>query len=100
MTSATNEMSTNALARSRTWSPTFAGSCANPSHSEDVNSSDKRESPARESDPALRLRRPPCARHTRGERAQQCPRQESNLVFDLRRVACDSGTLRGQTVEA
>jgi hypothetical protein len=26
------------------------------------------QSPARESDPALRLRRPPCARHTRGER--------------------------------
>jgi hypothetical protein len=26
-----------------------------------------RESPARESDPALRLRRPPCLRHTRGE---------------------------------
>ena len=26
-----------------------------------------RPSPARESDPALRLRRPPCARHTRGE---------------------------------
>ena len=27
----------NALARSRTWSPTFAGSCANPSHSEDFD---------------------------------------------------------------
>ena len=26
----------------------------------------------------------------------KCPRQESNLVFDLRRVACESGTLRGQ----
>ena len=26
----------------------------------------------------------------------QCPRQESNLVFDLRRVACKSPTLRGQ----
>jgi hypothetical protein len=26
-----------------------------------------RQSPARESDPALRLRRPPCLRHTRGE---------------------------------
>ena len=25
----------------------------------------------------------------------QCPRQESNLVFDLRRVACKSATLRG-----
>ncbi len=27
----------NVLARSRTWSPTFAESCANPSHSEDVS---------------------------------------------------------------
>jgi hypothetical protein len=26
----------------------------------------------------------------------QRPRQELNLVFDLRRVACESGTLRGQ----
>ena len=26
----------------------------------------------------------------------QCPRQESNLVFDLRRVACKSATLRGR----
>ena len=30
-------------------------------------------SPARESDPALRLRRPPCARHTRGERTEKVP---------------------------
>jgi hypothetical protein len=27
----------------------------------------------------------------------KCPRQELNLVFDLRRVACESGTLRGRT---
>jgi len=26
----------------------------------------------------------------------QCPRQELNLVLDLRRVACESGTPRGQ----
>jgi hypothetical protein len=26
----------------------------------------------------------------------KCPRQELDLVFDLRRVACESGTLRGQ----
>ena len=26
----------------------------------------------------------------------ECPCQESNLVFDLRRVACDSVTLQGQ----
>ncbi len=31
---------------------------------------------------------------SRGRR--QCPRQESNLVFNLRRVACKSGTPRGQ----
>ena len=28
--------------------------------------------------------------------SSKCPRQESNLVFDLRRVACESGTPRGQ----
>ena len=27
----------------------------------------------------------------------QCPRQESSLVFDLRKVACKSPTLRGRT---
>ena len=27
---------------------------------------------------------------------RKCPRQESNLVLDLRRVACESGTLRGR----
>ena len=58
------------------------------------------ESPTRESNPALRLRRPPCARHTRGESLmpffREYPRQESNLVCDLRRVACESVTLRGQ----
>lgn len=26
----------------------------------------------------------------------QCPRQESNLIFDLRKVACESSTLRRQ----
>ena len=56
------------------------------------------ESPARESNPALRLRRPPCVRHTRGEGAE-CPRQESNLVFDLRRVACRPSHAKG-AVEA
>ena len=30
------------------------------------------------------------------QRQCKCPRQESNLVFDLRRVACESGTPRGQ----
>ncbi len=52
------------------------------------------EPPTRESNPALRLRRPPCVRHTRGETDER-PRQESNLVFDLRGVACDSGTPQG-----
>ena len=29
----------------------------------------------------------------------KCPRQESNLVLDLRRVACESGTLRGRYLQ-
>ena len=32
-------------------------------------------------------------------RHHQCPCQESNLVLDLRGVACESGTLQGQLVE-
>ena len=52
-------------------------------------------SPARESNPALRFRRPPCARHTRKDSPNECPRQELNLVLDLRRVVCWSGTPRG-----
>ena len=83
------------LARNRTWSSTFARSCARPSHSEDNDrNSNTHESPTRESNPALRLRRPPCVRHTRGEGAE-CPCQESNLVFDLRRVACRPSHAKG-----
>ena len=86
----------NVLARNRTWSPTFAKSCARPSHSKDNHRNRTADQPpTRESNPALRLRRPPCVRHTRGEGAE-CPCQESNLVFDLRRVACDSGTHQGR----
>jgi hypothetical protein len=89
--------SSHVPARNRTWSSTFAGSCANPAHSEDVMIS---RCPARESNPALRLRRPPCARHTREEPVNRCPCQESNLVFNLRRVACESGTLQGPKYRA
>ena len=84
------------LARNRTWSSTFARSCAVPAHPEDVLIS---RSPARESNPALRLRRPPCARHTRRDPEEKCPRQESNLVCNLRKVACGSGTLQGLFAE-
>jgi hypothetical protein len=31
-----------------------------------------------------------------GNGLKKCPRQESNLVSDLRRVACESGTLQGR----
>ena len=55
------------LARNRTWASTFAESCARPSHPEDVENKPVAEPPTRESNPALRLRRPPCIRHTRGE---------------------------------
>jgi hypothetical protein len=62
----------NVLARNRTWSSTFAESCARPSHPEDKHGNryrnrTAREPPTRELNPALRLRRPPCVRHTRGE---------------------------------
>ena len=42
----------------------------------------------------LLCRQPPCRLAPASIR--KCPRQESNLVFDLRRVACESGTPRGQ----
>ena len=87
------------LARNRTWSPTFAKSCARPSHPEDIHRNrPAAESPTRESNPALRLRRPPCVRHTR-EETTQCPCQESNLVFDLRGVACRPSHAKG-SIEA
>ena len=43
----------------------------------------------------LLCRQSPC-RLAPASQSIKCPRQESNLVFDLRRVACESGTLRGQ----
>ena len=56
-------------------------------------------SPARESNPVSRLRRPPCVRHTRGDGnvKSRCPCQESNLVFDLRRVACRPAHSKGMS---
>ena len=42
----------------------------------------------------LLCRQPPC--RLAPAPVFQCPRQESNLVFDLRRVACKSPTLRGR----
>ena len=46
--------------------------------------------------PAVRLRRPRVLRPSPGG---PCPRQESNLVFDLRKVVCASVTPRGQSIE-
>ena len=42
----------------------------------------------------LLCRQPPC--RLAPAPSYQCPRQESNLVFDLRTVACKSATLRGR----
>jgi hypothetical protein len=81
------------LARSRTWSSTFAGSRANPPHSEDITQS---------SAPPRNRTRAPCAawsgsfedchaiRHTRRASSRKCLDQESDLDLDLRRVLCDS----------
>ncbi len=44
--------------------------------------------PARESNPVLRLRRPPRTPHARGVQVEERPRGESNPDRDLRRVAC------------
>ena len=44
----------------------------------------------------LLCRQPPC--RLAPASSCQCPRQESNLVFDLRRVACKSATLRGRVL--
>ena len=35
---------------------------------------------------------------SRIKKSRKCPRQESNLVLDLRRVACESSTLQGHVV--
>ena len=59
------EGSINVLARSRTWSPTFAGSGAVSVTLRGPVMLD--QSPARESNPVRRLRRPACDRHTRRE---------------------------------
>ena len=44
-----------------------------------------------------------CARDTsfhNEKNKAECPRQESNLILDHRKVACESGTLRGHVVSA
>ena len=45
----------------------------------------------------LLCRQPPC--RLAPAPGCQCPRQESNLVFDLRMVACKSPTLRGHSFQ-
>ena len=83
------------LARNRTWSSDLRKVvCASVTLRGQRSEQERCESPTRESNPASRLRRPPCVRHTRGE-AAQCPCQESNLVFDLRRVACRPSHAKG-----
>ena len=54
---------------------------------------------ARESNPVRRLRRPSCSHHTREESLHcLCPRQESNLVRDLRRVECHPSHSKGDVL--
>ena len=78
------------LARSRTWPSTFAGLRALP-HTPRTSMMVQRNTPpgSRTRPRGFEGRR--AVQHTRGE----CPRQESNLVRDLRRVACESVTLQG-----
>ena len=82
--SGSSATSSSVLARSRTWSSTFAGSRANPPHSEDMSLFS-----------ALPRNRTPSGRfedcradpaHSQGI---ECLDQESNLDLDLRRVLCD-----------
>src|SRR4051794_12344839 len=78
----------NVLARNRTWSSTFAESCARPSHPEDNDweqdqEQDRSRAPHPGIEPGLAASkaavRPP---HPRGSEEAECPCQESNLVLD------------------
>jgi hypothetical protein len=59
-----------------------------PSHSEDA---DLRQSPTRESNPALRFRRPPCLHHTRREFLQKQGREDLNPIGEIWRLAALPG---------
>ncbi len=74
------------LAGSRTWSSTFAGSRANPPHSEDVSSFSALPRNRTSSGSFEDCHARPA--HPQGLRCQ-CLDQESDLDLDLRRVLCD-----------
>ena len=74
------------LARSRTWSSTFAGSRANPPHSEDVFPF---SAPPRNRTSSGSFEDCHAIRHTRRALVFKCLDQESDLDLDLRRVLCD-----------
>lgn len=86
MPSGSSAKSSNVLARNRTWSTTFAGSRAHPSHSED---SLVKKCPAEELNLVWQFRGLPCdPAHPQGI-SNQYPDLESNQDLDLRRVRCD-----------
>ncbi len=74
------------LARSRTWSSTFAGSRANPPHSEDVFLF---SAPPRNRTSSRSFEDCRAIRHTRRASCRKCLDQDLNLALDLRRVLCD-----------
>src|SRR3954470_23422897 len=98
-----------ASSRSRIRSPATAGgvpatcsSSAGAGQPLEGNDGEDDERRRRESNPLLRCCRPPPGRQApapsllRSFPRRPCPRQESNLGFDLRRVVCASVTPRGR----
>ncbi len=84
--SGSSAQSSNVLARSRTWSSTFARSRANPAHSEDVFLF---SAPPRNRTSSGSFEDCHAIRHTRRASCRKCLDQELNLDLDLRRVLCD-----------
>ena len=79
------------LARSRTWSSTFAGSRANPPHSEDVSYSAPRRGiePGHRAQHGRAVSRTAMRSGTPAGLSFKRLDQESDLDLDLRRVLCD-----------
>ncbi len=84
--SGSSAQSSSVLARSRTWSSTFARSRANPAHSEDVFLF---SAPPRNRTSSGSFEDCHAIRHTRRASCRKCLDQELNLDLDLRRVLCD-----------
>ena len=88
------------LARNRTWSSTFAGSRANPPHSEDIYITVIHQRPAEESNPVLQFRGLPCSSGTLARRFQSISSPSRNRTWSCSFGGSRANPAHSRTIHA